>query len=338
MNEAQAIRKLGRGQIIFISSVFLIVGIILSFLGIRKIQGNDQYATVVATVVEAHPDETPDNTGVSYTIFTFTDLDGNLHENVRYDGYSSFYKVGKEVKIKYNINNPNDIEGANDNYILLIIGVVFLIFGAVGVVGQIKRIKTDKVDDEYFEKSDSKKDKSDFDLTTNKTTYYFHPTKGLAMNFVLEDEDKNVIYDAITKKYRLFSPSDYEFVNHLTGRKIEHKVGKKTTTSVGDEHGYRITSHITTDVFLKIDGEDFKEIYKRKNIFIDFNGDVFNPAFELYISNQKVAQIDVTSVNQTVTEGFKSKLKAMGYFKVVISNTDLLDDIFFALFLLGYMA
>lgn len=52
--------------------------------------------------------------------------------------------------------------------------------------------------------------------------------------FYLEDENGNTVYEGKMTKFSLLGASPFEFVNHVTGRTEEHKVGKTITVEQGN--------------------------------------------------------------------------------------------------------
>ena len=54
--------------------------------------------------------------------------------------------------------------------------------------------------------------------------------KTIKQGFVLEDENSNVVYSAKMLKFSLLGASPFEFINHLTNKKEEHKIGKTITS------------------------------------------------------------------------------------------------------------
>ena len=52
--------------------------------------------------------------------------------------------------------------------------------------------------------------------------------------FYLEDENGNTVYEGKMTKFSLLGASPFEFVNHVTGKMEEHKVGKTVTVEQGN--------------------------------------------------------------------------------------------------------
>ena len=66
-------------------------------------------------------------------------------------------------------------------------------------------------------------------------TYRLKPVlKTVKQSFYLEDENGNLVYEGKMTKFSLLGASPYEFVNHITGKAEEHKVGKTITAEQGE--------------------------------------------------------------------------------------------------------
>ena len=108
--------------------------------------------------------------------------------------------------------------------------------------------------------------------------YLLKPVK---QSFSLEDEEKNLVYEAKMLKFKLFTASPFEFINHITGTKEEHKIGKTNTA----EESYGDTVNVlATRSYFKYDGKKIWDYLHEKGIRIDSN-----------ISGKKIGMIyDVT--------------------------------------------
>ena len=136
---------------ILISVVFVAVGIGMSIFAINTIkkynEKNKTYIEVTAIGVDYDYDD--DNAAsliVEYTV-----------NGVKYRKASNLYTkpakpLGKEVKIKYNPKNPNDIIWKNDstNIVLPIAAGIFVLIGVVGISVSIKEMFTSR-DEEILE-------------------------------------------------------------------------------------------------------------------------------------------------------------------------------------------
>ena len=96
-------------------------------------------------------------------------------------------------------------------------------------------------------------------------TYFFRPDKkGLKQGFVLTDENKNVVYEAIMTKFALFTAFRFQFVNHITGVSAEHKVGHTVTVEQSGALGF-----LATKSHFKFDGKKIWDYLHEQGVRID---------------------------------------------------------------------
>ena len=107
--------------------------------------------------------------------------------------------------------------------------------------------------------------------------------KTIKQGFYLEDENGNIVYEAKMTKFSLFGASPFEFFNHITNKKEEHKVGKTITTREG---GNDIVSSLSTRSYFKFDNQKIWYYLHDKGIRIDTQlsnnklGMTYNVTFE----------------------------------------------------------
>ena len=64
--------------------------------------------------------------------------------------------------------------------------------------------------------------------------YFLKPKLGAVKQaFYLEDEAGSVVYEGKMTKFSLFGASPFEFINHITNKIEEHKIGKTITIEQG---------------------------------------------------------------------------------------------------------
>ena len=85
-------------------------------------------------------------------------------------------------------------------------------------------------------------------------TFNFKPDKKFKQGYVLTDENREVVYEAIMTKWTLFLPFKFKFVNHLTNKTEEHKVGHTVTSSFSGLGG-GLEEMLTTKSSFKFDGK-----------------------------------------------------------------------------------
>ena len=87
------------------------------------------------------------------------------------------------------------------------------------------------------------------------SNYLLRPKTGTVKEtYFLEDKDKDnkLVYEAKMKKFKLFGAPSYEFINYVTNKTEEHKVGKPLT--VEENNGVGIVSVLSRKSSFKYDG------------------------------------------------------------------------------------
>ncbi|MBP5154668.1 MAG: DUF3592 domain-containing protein [Lachnospiraceae bacterium] len=100
------------------SILFLFIfGVAVLALGIFLIvNSHDEYPETTAVITRIDEFDTVDTDGshtTEHTVYVDYTVDGKEYKNIRYGEYSIGFKVGKEITIKYNPENPAETEGAN---------------------------------------------------------------------------------------------------------------------------------------------------------------------------------------------------------------------------------
>ncbi|MBO4265329.1 MAG: hypothetical protein J5922_04560 [Clostridia bacterium] len=109
----------------------------------------------------------------------------------------------------------------------------------------------------------------------------FHYGK-MNQSFKLEDENNKSLYEANLVKFKLFTASDYEFVNHITMATTAHKVGKTKSVEQGTA-GIKMS----TASYFKLDGKNCFDILEEKGysfkLILKLN--ILQPEFALVDKN-----------------------------------------------------
>ena len=97
--------------------------------------------------------------------------------------------------------------------------------------------------------------------------YLLKPKTGtMKQAFFLEDENGNVIYEGKMTKFSLFGASPFVFVNHVTNKSEEHKVGKTVTIEQG---GNDLISFMSKRSYFKYDDKKIWDYLHDLGIRID---------------------------------------------------------------------
>ena len=108
--------------------------------------------------------------------------------------------------------------------------------------------------------------------------YHAFPYGKMNQSFKLENENDQSLYEANMLKFRLFTASDYEFVNNAAMTATVHKVGK----TVSAEQGTMGLS-MTTASYFKLDGRNCFDILEERGYSFKLlvKPDILHPEFAL---------------------------------------------------------
>lgn len=92
--------------------------------------------------------------------------------------------------------------------------------------------------------------------------------KTIKQGFTLEDENGNAVYEGKMVKFSLFGASPFEFINHITNKTEEHKVGKTITVEQG---GNDLVSALSKRSYFKFDDKKIWDYLHDLGVRIDSN-------------------------------------------------------------------
>ena len=150
-------------------------------------------------------------------------------------------------------------------------------------------------------------------------------------SFKLENESNESLYEANLIKFRLFTASDFEFVNNVTSVKTSHKVGKTKSFEQGTGG-----LSMTTASYFNLDGVNCFDILKEKGysfkILMKLN--LLQPEFSLLDKNGyqvAVYKMNVTGEREEGVGAIGNKQSNM----VITTDLDDLEAIFLAAFIMN---
>ena len=155
--------------------------------------------------------------------------------------------------------------------------------------------------------------------------YLLKPALGtFKQAFFLEDENGNTIYEGKMIKFSLFGASPFEFFNHITNKKEEHKVGKTITVQEG---GNDFVSIMSTRSYFKYDGKKIWEYLHDLGIRIDSkpSSSKIGMTYDITFEGKPIATISSSSPKG------KSILTTNLYYDVICDEKDL-DLVFLVAF------
>ena len=151
-------------------------------------------------------------------------------------------------------------------------------------------------------------------------------------DFTLRTEDYKSVFEANLVKGRIFSASDYEFVNCKTSKKELHKVGKVVTKSSGNDN---TAIRTVTDSYFKIDKVNVFDLLREKGYFLKMSGKgLLKSEVSLYTnSNKEVATLKLNEKGprQENVSGIGNTQRNT----VITTELDDLEVIFLAAFIMS---
>jgi len=146
--------------------------------------------------------------------------------------------------------------------------------------------------------------------------------KTIKEGFTLVNEDDTLVYEGKMTKFSLLGASPYTFINHITNKTEEHKIGKTITM---EESG---TANVfSTSSYFKYDGEKIWNYLHDKGIRINstLSSNKLGMTYEVSFEGNPIATI------ATSTPKGKSIITIDKYYDVTCEEKDL-DLVFLVAF------
>ena len=146
--------------------------------------------------------------------------------------------------------------------------------------------------------------------------------KTIKEGFTLVDENDALVYEGKMAKFSLLGASPYTFINHITNKTEEHKIGKTITM---EESGS--ATMFSTSSYFKYDGEKIWNYLHDKGIRINstLSSNKLGMTYEISFEGNAIATI------ATSTPKGKSIITTDKYYDVTCEEKDL-DLIFLVAF------
>lgn len=166
------------------------------------------------------------------------EVDGKKYTGT-FSGAFSDYKVGDDITVFYDPANPTATSNTKDTGIfaiaMIVAGIAAIGYGAFRTVTSFKKSK--EMDDQIKEalgtdvipeiEVPSKGDMAEY--------YVAFDGKGLAPGYIVDDEDRDLVFEAPMTKQALVGARTFTFTNHKTGEVTDHQVGHTTTETFNNE-------------------------------------------------------------------------------------------------------
>ena len=126
-------------------------------------------------------------------------------------------------------------------------------------------------------------------------TYFFSPEKKIwKQGYFMQDENKNVVYEAKVIKQSLLGSFTIDFINHLTNKSEEHKIGAVITS---EQSG--LFDMFSTKSYFKYDGKNIWDYLHEKGIRIDssMSGNKLGMTYNVTFEGKPMATLASTAPN-----------------------------------------
>lgn len=243
---ARFMRNTGPGRFLLPVGIVLIVfGVIL--FGFKT----DNYLETTGKITSVSDGVADQEGQMQYDLTLTFSVDGKEYET-EFMNMGGSYNVGESIKVFYDPADPSKTTNSKMNAIIpfafIGVGAAALIFG---VYMTVRAFKKSKELDNIAPPAD---DRAQAELESIKTApgvteYYFRlDGKMTKPGYVIEDADRNILYEAKMLKNSLVGARTYEFTDHRTGYVQQHDVGHVMTSSFNDEF-------FSVKSWFKFDGE-----------------------------------------------------------------------------------
>ena len=148
--------------------------------------------------------------------------------------------------------------------------------------------------------------------------------KTVKQAFYLEDESGKTIYEGKMTKFKFFTASPFEFINHITNTTEIHKVGKTVSLEQG---GNDMISFMSKKSYFKYDGKNIWDYLHDKGIRIESTLSVnkVGMSYTVSLEGKEIAKISTSSPKG------KSLISTDLYYDVTCEEKDL-DLVFLTAF------
>ncbi len=301
---------------------FLVIGLALLGLGglTLSAQFGEDYEKTTAVIEEINPvGEGEVQVIVAYTI------DGvDYHTELGY--YSSGMMIGDEITIKYCPNASSDIRATSVDligYVLVAVGGVLIYIGSRSFSKGLKRRKKDREQENSFSEMNRDVPKSARIFPDNEdgTLYYFHYDKSFSkQGHVMENKDRQVVYEGAIKQFKLIGDFEMDFINHISCHTQTHFIGHAVSTG---------TSHVTISEGFDYDGQNIWEYLHGRGIRVDpiLDRRLMSVTFEVTLCGMPFARFVSSGTNLYGEEkaglAKVANLSAPGLFRIYSFGDDL---------------
>lgn len=312
--------------------VGLVFAVISGFVISRPQKTLLQTEATVTKVISEYDAATDTYGGEIYVRY---EVNGTTYSDVLLNGYSDGYAEGDVITVEYDPDDPGSARmpgGKIIPYVFCALGVVLTVVGIVGVCKSVRTKVSDMNEYDQVDLSAVPQEKIDAirENTDPVNEYFFHFDKNFKQGYVMEDSEKRTVYEAKMEKLTLFGTIPFTFINHVSGRSWDMKIGHTVSSSVGTGNGFSFRVPISSS--FTVNGTDNWKYLASKGYGFEYRFSGICPCFDVKHYGEKVATVETTGTDALRgTDTAIGKLPVNGLFKVQCKACDL-DLVFLTCF------
>ena len=281
------------------------------------------------TAVEEHSEVIDGKEEKQYDATVSFTADGKPYETV-FPNLLNEPKVGEDIKVLYDPADPNRNSNSSVSKFFspAMMGGGALVI-VLGVLLMVKAVKKSKALDQKAPAA-SRADFAGFKTAPGVTEYYVRfDGHSLKPGYVMEDADRNILYEGTMLKQNLVGARPFEFRNHVTGAVQPHEVGHTVTQTFNNEF-------FSAKSWFKFDGKNVWDVLHESGLRLetDIISKFPNLVYNLSKDGAPVARIETSGmyVHEDEAEQHRVNVPIGRYYYRVWTNTEDLDSLFLMVF------
>lgn len=226
----------------FVTIFCFVMTLILCFGGVLiTLNSQKEFAQTQATIVEINTDTIGEDT--THEVYVDYEVDGVAYTHVFYGGYQDSFAVGQTITIQYEVGHPEKTGQESPaflKYLVFAAAAVFLVAGVWTIVIWVRSSKKVKSLQNAPDITDEGREFGE----PEKMYFSLDPQTHVKLHFYIDDENKNVLYEARMTKHGVGVPHTYVFTDCRRGTEVEHKIGLVNATEMD---GWTVSQGFTFD-------------------------------------------------------------------------------------------
>ena len=309
---------------------FVPAGLILLIFGLILMGfSTDGYMETSGKVVEVITLPVAADEEQQYDVLVKYTADGKEY-GATFSGLTQKYSAGDDIKVYYDPKDPE--KAANGSLpgfippVLVAAGIAAIGFGVYKTIVAVKKSKAldesaGVFPDEAFE---------GFKEAGNVTEYYVRfDGNALRPGYILEDADRNVLYEAKMTRQALVGARSFTFVNHAANTSETHEVGHTVQQTYDD-------SFFTARSWFKFDGSNIWDKVHERGIRISTSlmSKFPHVVYDIALNGAPFAIAETSGIHVHEDEAAQHRLNVPAgnrYYRVWTSSGDL-DALFLTVF------